>query len=473
MIFRCSPGSRKALVGLVLAQLLLLTACKSTHYELELHPQESKLQRQLKTWVDSGKEGEFGTLNTETIGRIAAEYQAAVPEELNVELEFSASFGPEMPQDVGGVGWYNYWPSSMGTLYSYTEQFGGNENLSAGLDRGMLAIDRLLKTLTLWLDAEFEEAQDLQQLTAALNREIRADFRNLFLLIWVDEVSPEGAFKEAELIVRIAQYLSNRGYFEPADIPEFLLAAYELDNDIDERMVGLITRGIATRMGVPEGDPLPPSLAALGEDWEAYGDSFEMFVEGSEQILALAHKWAAEDGGSVGVDKEDQISPDSIFDTFLEINIFSAGSSSPLQVALHLPRKPVETNGDWDEETGVVTWSDRIDLAENPIELPASSFAFWVTPATDFQNKHFGTIVIDDDELVEYALWSNSLALEQRAEWDALLKTLDAESNAVNELENFRFSDSPEVQDAIYAGIRDLLTQLGHSPDEADETKVE
>jgi hypothetical protein len=210
-------------------------------------------------------------------------------------------------------------------------------------------------------------------------------------------------------------------------------------------------------------------LAALGEDWEAYGDSFDMFVEGSEQILALAHEWAAEDGGSVDLNEEGKISPDSIFDTFLEINMFSAGSSSPLQVALHLPREPLETNGDWDEETGVVTWSNRIDLAESPIELPASFFAFWVKPAAEFQEQRFGTVVIDGDELVEYALWSNGLTSKQRTEWEALLEDLDAESDAGNKLEDFRFSDSPEVQDAIYTGIRDLLNQLEPSPDETDE----
>jgi len=235
----------------------------------------------------------------------------------------------------------------------------------------------------------------------------------------------------------------------------------------------LITRGLATRMGVPDGDPLPPSLAALGEDWEAYGNSFDMFVEGSEQILALAHEWAAEDGGSVGLDEEGKLNPESIFDNFLEINSFSAESSSPLQATLHLPHKPVETNGDWDEETDVVTWSDRIDLAEHPIELPASFFAFWVKPATEFQEQLFGSIVIDGEELVEYALWSNSLSPNQRVEWETLLKNLDAKSNAVNELEHFRFSDHPQGTTVIYSGVRHLLRQLDNYPDEAGETEIE
>jgi hypothetical protein len=470
------PGFRetlRALVGFLVVPVLLLSSCKSTHYDLELHPQEDKIQRQLAIWVDSGKEKKFGEVDIETATRIAAQYQAVVPENLEARLQFSATFGPEMPQDIGGVGWYNYWPSSMGALYSYTEQFGGNENLADSLDRDLVVIDRLLQALTLWLEAEFEGASDLEQLTAAVNNEFRADFRNLFLLSWVDEVSPEGAFEDDELPVRIAQYLSNRGYFEPADMPQFWLATAALDDDSDEEMVGLITRGIATRMGVPKEDALPPSLSALGEDWEAYGDSFETFVESSEQILALAHEWAAEDGGNVDLDKEGKLDPDSIFDNFLEMNIFSAGSSSALQATLHLPREPLETNGDWDEEASIVTWSDRIDLAENPIELPASHFAFWVEPAAEFQTKRFRTVIIDDDELVEYALWSNSLTTEQRAEWEALLKNLDAESNAVNELESFRFSDHPQGTTVIYSGIRELLKQLDDHPEEADETKIE
>jgi len=473
MVFSGFRETLRALVGFLVVPVLLLSSCKSTHYDLELHPQEDKMQRQLAIWVDSGKEKKFGEVDKETVARIAAQYQAVLPEDLKARLQFSATFGPNMPQDIGGIGWYNYWPSSMGALYSYAEQFGGNEHLADSLDRDMVVIDRLLKALTLWLEAEFEDASDLEQMTAALNGEFRSDFRNLFLLSWLDEVSPGGAFKEPELVVRIAQYLSNRGYFEPTDIPQFMRAAYELDDDSDEEMVSLITRGLAARMGVPDGDPLPPSLAALGEDWEAYGDSFEMFVKGSEQILALAHEWAAEDGGSVGLDKEGKISPDSIFDTFLEMNIFSAGSSSPLQVALHLPREPIETNGDWDEDTGVVTWSDRIDLAENPIELPASSFAFWVEPAAEFQEQLFGSIVIDGEELVEYALWSNSLSPKQRTEWELLLKNLDEKSDAIDELQIFRFSDQPQSSTAVYSGVRELLSQLDNHPEEADETKIE
>ncbi len=473
MIFPSPAGIRRTLVGILLIPLLLVSACKSTHYELDLHPQEDKVQRQLKTWVSSRKEGEFGTLDQETIGRIAAEYQASVPEELNIELEFSAAFGPKMPQDIGGAGWYNYWPSSMGALYSYVEQFGGNENLAIGLDRGMLAIDRLILVLTLWLEAEFDDARDLEQITAALNNEIRADLRNIFLLTWLEEASPNGVFDDEELLLRLAQYVLNHGYFNPADMPQLYRAMAELDDENDELLLALIIRGFAARMDVAAEDALPPSLDALGKDWKSYAKSFEEFVESSEEIRILANEWAAEDGSNVGLDKESKIDLDSLTDLFLLVDLFPTGSRSSLNVTLHLPRKPFETNGDWNDEEGVVAWSERIADDEDAIELPASLFAFWVVPAADFQEQRFGTIVIDGEDLVEYALWSNSLSLKQRTEWEMLLEGLDAESDAVDELRNFRFGDDKEGLGTHYDGIRDLFIQLRNSPDEADETKVE
>ena len=472
MFFPRPVGRYRVLVGLLAVPVLLLSSCKSTHYELELHPEKDKMQRQLKTWVDSGKEGKFGTLDKETIGRIATEYQATVPEKLNVELQFSAAFGPEMPQDVGGVGWYNYWPSSMGALYSYAEQFGGNENISGGLDRGMLAIDRLLLVLTLWVEAEFDDARDLEQMTAALNNEFRSDLRNLFLLLWLEEASPKGVFDDEELLVRIAQYLSNQGYFSPTDMPRLYWAIIGSDGD-DEMLLALITRGLATRMGVPADEPLPPSLEAFGNDWEPYAESFEKFVESSEEIQALTRDWAAEDGSNLGLDNEGNVDLDSLISAIVDIDIFPTGSSSRLHVALNLPDRPLATNGDWDSETNVVTWSGYIAEGEDAVELPASFFAFWVEPAAEFQEQRFGSIVIAGEDLVEYALWSNSLSLKQRTEWEMLLRNLDVKSDAINELQNFRFSDQAQSSTAVYAGVHDLLSQLDNHPEEADETKID
>ncbi len=472
MHFSSFPVVRKTFSGFLLASFLLLCGCKNTVYELELHPQENKLQRQLMTRVDSGKKGELGTLDKETIGRIAAEYQAEVPDNLKSELRFSAAFGPQMPQDIGGTGWYNYWPSSMGALYSYTEQFGGNEKLSGGLDRGLLAIDRLLLVLTVWVEAEFDGARDLEQVTAAINNEIRADLRNIFLLTWLEEASPKGVYDDEELLVRIIQYLSNQGYFSPTDMPQLYRAVVASD-DNDEMLLALITRGLATRMGVPGDEPLPPSLDAFGNDWKSYAESFEKFVQSSEKIQALARDWAAEGGSNIELNEEGGIELQSLIDAFLDIDIFPTGSSSHLQVALHLPDKPLATNGDYDGETSVVTWSDRVTNGEDVNKLPASFFAFWTAPAIEFQEQRFGTVVIDGPELAEYALWSNGLTSKQRAEWEALLEGLDAESDAIGVVRNFKFSDLPESSTAGYAGVNDLHRLLASTPDEADETKVE
>jgi len=456
----------KAYMSLLLVSLLLLGACKSTHYELELRPQQDKLQRQLTTWVEDDKKDEFGTLDEETISRIAAAYQSDVPEDLKAKLRFQALVGPKMPNDVGGVGWYNYWPSSLGDLYSYSEQFGGNENLSIGMDRGMLAIDRLLTIVTLWVESEFDDARDLEQMTAALNDEIRTDLRNIFLHFWLDEASPAGVFNDTELLVRLAQYLSNHGYFEPTDMPEFYRATASPEDDDGKLLFAFIARGFAARMGVAPQDPLPPSVQALSEDWEHYEDSFEHWLENSEEARATALEWAADDISNIGLDEVGNVAFGKLFEAIYDVDLLPSGSTS-IQVALSLPQEPLETNGEYEEDIGTITWSDRIaDRSDEAAELPASFYAFWVEPATEFQEQHFGDVVIEGDDLAEYAMWENSLDSKQRKNLQKMLAKTD-EQTAINRLREFRFRGIPDGDSADYAGIQSLLRRLGYAPDMA------
>jgi hypothetical protein len=310
-------------------------------------------------------------------------------------------------------------------------------------------------------------------MTAALSDEFRTDLRNLFLLTWLEDASPKGIFDDEDLLLRIAQYLSNHGYFKPTDLPQLYRALLESDDDDDEMLVEFVVRGLATRMGISRDDPLPPSLDALGDDSESYVESFEKFMESSEGIKALAHEWAADGGSNLGLDNEGNVDLDSLLSTIVDIDILGTGSSSHLEVALHLRGEPLETNGDWDDKAGVVTWSDRIAANEDAIELPASFFAFWAVPAAVFQEQHFGMVVIEGEELVEYALWSNGLTSKQQTEWETLLEDLDAESEIIDELQDFRFSDQPESSTAVYAGVHNLLVQLGYTPDKTDEAKIE
>lgn len=461
-----------ARIPLLLVSLLLLGACKSTHYELELRPQQDKLQRQLTTWVEDDEEDELGTLDEETITRIAAAYQSDVPEDLKAKLQFQALVGPGMPNDVGGIGWYNYWPSSLGDLYSYSEQLGGNENLSVGIDRGMLAIDRLLTIVSLWGKSEFGDARDLEQILAALNSEIRTDLRNIFLHLWLDEASPAGVFEDNELLVRLAQYLSNQGYFEPMDMPEFYRAVLASDDDDSELLLAFIARRFATRIGVAPKDPLPPSVRALSEDWEHYADLFEHWLENSEESRAAALEWAADDNGSIGLDEDGNVAFEDLLEAIYDINIYSSGSAS-ITVVLSLPQEPLETNGEYDEDIGTVTWSDRIDNRnDEAAELPASFYAFWVEPATEFQEQHFGDVVIDGDGLAEYAMWENSLQSKQRKDMQRMLAKTD-EQTAIDRLLEFRFRGIPDGSKADYAGIQSLLQELGYAPDEADNPELE
>jgi hypothetical protein len=93
--------------------------------------------------------------------------------------------------------------------------------------------------------------------------------------------------------------------------------------------------------------------------------------------------------------------------------------------------------------------------------LPDILFALWVEPAAEKQIEHFGKVVLNDEELVQYCLWRCGLPEEKARLWEAFLGGLKPGADLIERINGFRFAD--ESKDAktpiAYRQIREILVK--------------
>jgi hypothetical protein len=112
-----------------------------------------------------------------------------------------------------------------------------------------------------------------------------------------------------------------------------------------------------------------------------------------------------------------------------------------LEVRLACGTKPFATNGQWDAQTGGVTW--EYELATNR-SLPALSYAAWSQPDAESQTARFGRVILTGQELGEYVMWYRGLSPAEAATWDALLAKCEPNKQLRELIEAFRFpTDQP------------------------------
>jgi hypothetical protein len=116
-------------------------------------------------------------------------------------------------------------------------------------------------------------------------------------------------------------------------------------------------------------------------------------------------------------------------------------SEDTLNLKVVCGQKPYATNGAWDEATGTAKWSQT--MAPNRT-LPVVCFALWSTPNREFQDQHFGQILLADEELVLYTVWYRSLKPEEADQWDRFLAGLRPGGGLAAAIKAFRFADDPK-----------------------------
>jgi hypothetical protein len=471
----------RILFAAVLAVMLMISGCKKDYYDLDMVPEGDTLHRTLVVEPDEEALAALEALYGHAPKLISGDTTSGKPP---AKYKFEGSFKMLTPNDIGGSGFLLYCDSAMGSNSAYSEQFRGSDDLADMLGRQEVAFNRLFDVIVLWFDTEFGDAPDFAALRKVIDENLRQDLWNLSLYLSTfgiigtasnrsDENIDDRLFEQ--LVNRVVHFLIERGYFEAAQLP---LLVFSIDDFDDEQLLELYARALMNKMGLPPGDALPPTLAALRDNLEEYGDSVELFLESGEALIDLVSAWEAESedhqANSIAVsDYVDELASAAFASDFH----YFAGDGEFLRVELHIPQAPFASNGEW-LASGVVRWHERLASGDpEDTSLPNSLFALWSEPAVSYQEEHFGRVVLDNEDLGDYCEWRRELSKKRGREWDRFLKSLQPGEALIETLKEFKFKGEPEsgaatspsneVRSSIaYKVIRDIIKVLEEEPEE-------
>ena len=428
------------------AMALVVTGCPHNQYVVELEPHGNHVERTLTFYCEDGVNTNgvpnYQTFDTNELAAIAALYPAQRLINDGERHVVEGEFAGELPPDVGGTGVYTNLTTSLGEAAFYVERFRGNDDLAGMVERRFQAADRLADLLVGWSELELGREPGYDKLRQFLDGNFRRDLKNLGVYLWEGQLA--GGFKtnaDEEMLVRFGQYLFERGYFKMGEIPD-LFGAVSGNNP--QALLLRIQRLVAGKLGVPETEPVPASLAFMA-DATVMGESFDEYLAGTDFYRAKLKQW--EEDKRLKPDAK-QPEPSEVANEAAGIligsDLFGRPESDHLVVRLSLPTAPVHSNGRWDEALKQVVWETSIEDRTNASHFPFFCYASWAQPDRAFQTKHFGKVALSGDELTQYCLWHSRLEAQPAGEWDAFLDGLQPGGDIVEKLEAFRFPDEPE-----------------------------
>ena len=437
---------------------VVLAGCERDCYVIEITPDGEGFQRKLTCWHEkAGDSPEISALSKDRLDRIEELYGSRqTPEEAKKHV-FAGRFTARTPADVGGAGSYTQLATPLGTAWAYVERFRGNDDLEAELARRRVAANQLTDLLLGWAEAELGSDPSFDRLRKFLDEDLRRDLKNLGLYLWSGDVASRYRPDSQEFIVRIGQYLYERGYLARNDLPALGRAA--LAND-SARLLAVIQRLVARKMGVPDDQPIPESLSLLS-DLTRLKTSWDNYLPTTDLFKSRLKQW--EDEKKTNPEAE-QPTPDDVVGQLFADALFKfelAPGHDRLEVKLPCGVEPFSTNGRWDETLGAVTWEDN--LGEHP-SLPTLCFALWSRPDQEVQRKHFGKLVLAGSDLGKYAIWYKGLNPDEAGQWDGFIAGCKPDGDLKAALEAFRFTGDPQPDpdnpEDKPSGLADVPRQL-------------
>jgi hypothetical protein len=429
----------KHLVLLLPFVALLVTGCPHNEYEVTLTPHGDKITRELVFYRDDSQNGDVSPDEIAAITALYPDHRVRWEDKRRIA---KGEFVSEMPSDVGGAGTYSNLTTTMGYAAFYGERFRGDDDLAGQAEKRIAKANELVDVLIGWSRAELRSEPNYAQLRAFLDGDFRRDVKNAGFY-WKQACA--GGLTNTntmeEFSVRFTQYLLERKYFKVSEVPNLFVAMSE---NSDSDLMGFIQRLVARKLGAADSQPVPPSLAFLRNS-DAMAASFEKYFIGTDLYRNKAKEWKKNHPQDAAKPEVREIMEDE-FGTLMEFNLF-ADTPDHLTVTLSLPGSPAHTNGKWDENDKAVVWESDLEDRTNGTRLPVFCYASWAQPAEKFQIRHFGRVIIEADDLVEYCLWRADLTDKHAAEWEKLLADLNSREDVLQKIKAFRFSDEKPFSD--------------------------
>lgn len=404
-----------------LLPLALAPGCPARHFEIVMdRTADGDVRRELTIWVI--EDGKVRAPESDMLTEARAAYGTAGVDAKG-KLRFSTTLAADLPTDLVHEGLKNYGftahhEAPIGRVFVYVEQMPGQRRPLEIARNGIKFADTLVRALTAYAKRHPEAwgtPEKLEKLIRFLETEFRDDVLTVMLMGWqafaysslLEDASreDEGAlevFAYGEMC-RVGSYLAERGY----------LRADELLTIMEDP--GVLCRGVVRKVGVvlgyPPDGPLPAALAGLKNPEE-----FERVFEDGLTLIGLSREEF-----------------DSMLEPFLN---FMLPDSTVGTVTWRCKTKPTYTNGAWEADDQELCWDAQ---GRSGCLRPQVLFAAWATPNEAVQRKHFGSVPVVGDTLLQYVVWREGLTDARRTEWDAFMDTLRPGQKLFERLDRFRF----------------------------------
>jgi hypothetical protein len=412
--------ARYICVILLLSAIAVCLGCEERQYSIVMTPQGDSMERTISF---------SNNLSFEEQQAIANSY----PKKVNCNT-FSGTFKVEMPNDVGCAGFYTYLATDMGCTSVYRERFRGNDDIKGQVERIDAFVERLVDFTINWFEFELGSEPNFDQLRTFLDKNVRTDAKNAELYFWLNGVVSEynpGASDEFQQ--RIILYLEEKGYIEPGGA-EILM---QKESGRSEMEVTKLVRDIITReMGYNYRGQDFGKLSFL-DNSETIENSMKNYIRSTQRYRQM---WE-----QAKMEEDDPNLPPPKIDVYefidegnsfpFEINLWA--STENIEVCLKCPCKPFRTNGFWQDVNNQVYWSG---VLHDKDALPTFCYASWSEPNRDFQLRHFGRVILDNENLAQYCFWGKSIEAGQAEQWNEFISGIDPNMEIEAMVKAFRFT---------------------------------
>ncbi|MCZ7644841.1 MAG: hypothetical protein M5U26_06090 [Planctomycetota bacterium] len=435
--------------------LLACAGCKET-YDITLKPEGEKVRRRLLFQAENRNlSGGYVKCapSAEQIQMLQAAYGKegrSLKDRPRFEMDLSGLFKNE----AQGDGAYRRFDSTMGYFASYVEDLQGKEDLSVSWERKRVALDHLADLILLWFRQELGETPQWAKLQTFLDKDLRADLKEIFMQLWLaEEVSERRREAREHTVARVVLRLASKDYFKIDQLPAALRAVQDrVPSRGHSLLMGMLQETVVRKMGLDPTEALPDALRFLSSTAAAEA-SFNASVVPTQEFqalaLSLAKQLGADQNAKPGIPTQESLLSVGIALWLLLGDIQGVFTSKHYNVRLECPIEPLVSNGRWEPKEHQITWlegDEKTDLVRR------FCHATWAVPDEAYQQARFGKTVLRGTELVQYVLWRRGLRDVAGAEWDALLDAcvgLPAK-DIKGKLQTFRFSEQARAEDPAF-----------------------
>jgi hypothetical protein len=499
---RMPAPRRSRRLFLALVAFCGVVGCTRHEYDIDMEPDGAAVKRTTRIkWrsdADADNPQDKSQKNTafrEAVQRLAKAYGEQPPESPGARFAASGRFATRLPDDVGGFGRFVRWESDLGSVVSYAERFRGDDDLYGAFQDTGASVDQIVDLVIGWTETEARGLADWMTVRAFLDGPFRRDLHNLALLSWSLNFLPmeppkvgveareqpqpgaeshmpteprKAAASEreiaagkqaddeaqiaAEIAMRAALYLAERGYFSVEEAPAIARALRSRKSGLAMRIVRTSLasrlRPIAPQFNV-EKLAFLQSGESLVESWQRYFVGTDYFRKRRPQVLAAMKRKLQRSNVAHATITDQEVASQMI--TELLVKAFASffrhafEDHDELHLSLRAPHAPLWTNGRWIDAEKTIEWTRVLPLTSAAGEIPAFCFAIWSEPNLETQRRLFGRAALDDRLLIEYCLWHSGLTPSDRKEWDDFVKTLTNDAKSQQKLTAFRFAHEPII----------------------------